>query len=179
MLTRRHALIAAAAACAALAIPAVASAEDFCVGDPAGCTGTPVPPPLLNFALTQAQSNGSDDRFLLAPGTYASTAFSHHSGERVRIIGAGAGKTILRGNLDEPVLTLGGNQDSSVADLTVEPTGTAAGGLTLKGTHANRVAVDAKGAASLFAGVELHGDATFGHGSVDTSAPAVSSSRTA
>jgi hypothetical protein len=167
MLTCRHTLIAAAAACAALAIPSVASAEDFCVGDPAGCIGTPVPPPLLHFALAQAQSNGTDDRFMLAPGTYASTAFSHDSSERVQIVGAGAGKTILSGNLDEPVLTLGGNPDSSVADLTLEPVGTATGGLTLKGTQAHRVAVDAKGVPSLFAGVQLYGDAAFEHGSVD------------
>ena len=70
MLSRKRMLLAAATTCAALMVPvAAASAEDFCVGAPAGCTGTPVPPPLLNFALTQAQSNGSDDRFLLAPGT--------------------------------------------------------------------------------------------------------------
>jgi hypothetical protein len=167
---RNRTLLAAATACAALAIPSVASAEDFCVGGPAGCSGTPVPPPLLSFALTQAQSNGTDDRFILAPGIYASSQFGHQSGERVQIIGAGAGKTTLRGSMDAPVLELAGEQDTSVSDLTIEATGAATGGLTLHGTSARGVAVEATGAPSLLAGVSLYGDASFDDGSVDIGA---------
>jgi len=152
---------------AVLAVPAVASAEDFCVGAPAGCTGTPVPAPLLKYALTVAETNGTDDRFLFAPGVFASDKFSYQSGERLQLIGAGAGKTIMRGNVDGSVLELGGNHDTSVSGLTLEPIGAATGGLTMQGTSARGVAVAAKGASSLTAGVQLVGDATFADGSVD------------
>ena len=73
----------------------------------------------------------------------------------------------MRGDLDASVLTLGGNQDTTVSDLTLEPVGAASSGLTLLGTHAHGVAVDAKGVASLVAGVQLFGDTTFDDGSVD------------
>jgi hypothetical protein len=112
-------LLAAATACAALALPSVAAAEDYCVGSPAGCTGTAVADPWLHVALHVAQSNGTDDRVFLAPGVFESNSFNHQSGERVQIIGAGPGKTILRGDSDQ-VLTLAGNQDSSVSGVTVE-----------------------------------------------------------
>jgi hypothetical protein len=168
MTSRARSLIAAAITCTALAIAAAsASAQDFCVGAPAGCTGTPVPGPLLAIALQQAQANGTDDRFFIAPGVFASTNFTYESTERLQIIGAGAGQTTLTGNTAGSVLTLGGNPDSSMVDLTLQPVGTATGGLTLQGTQAHRVTVDAKGAASLDAGVQLQGDATFDHGSVD------------
>jgi hypothetical protein len=170
MLPRKRLLLAAAIACAALAIPSVASAEDFCVGGPAGCTGTPVAANGLKVALTGAQSNGSADRFFLAPGIFTSDQFTYQSAERLQIIGAGAGKTILRGNVAGSVLTLGGDQDSSVSELRLEPTGAASSGLTLQGTHAGGVAVDAKGVASLVTGVQLLGDSTFDDGSVDLGA---------
>jgi hypothetical protein len=167
MLPRKRTLLAAATTCAAVAIPSVASAKDFCVAGPAGCTGTPVAPGGLKTALDAAQSNGTDDRFFLAPGTYASTNLSHQSTERVQIIGAGTGNTIVRGNANGPVLTLGGNPDSSVAGLTVEPTGAANSGLRLFGTLAHDLAVHANGASSLVTGIELFGETTLDHGSVD------------
>ena len=40
---RKPALLGAAIVSAAFALPAVASAKDFCVGAPAGCAGTSVP----------------------------------------------------------------------------------------------------------------------------------------
>jgi hypothetical protein len=138
--------VAAAAVCAALALPAVASAKDYCVGGPAGCTGTTVAAAGLVDVLGQAATNGTDDRVFLGPGIYAADSFGHHSGDRVQIVGAGAGKTILRGSFDGSVLTLGGNPDSSVADLTLDPVGAATGGLTLQGTRAHRVTVDARSA---------------------------------
>ena len=49
---RRPALLGAAIVSAAFALPTVASAKDFCVGAPAGCTGTPVPAAGLKTALT-------------------------------------------------------------------------------------------------------------------------------
>jgi hypothetical protein len=123
----------------------------------------------LKTALTAAQSNGIDDRFFLGQGLFAADTFSHQSDERVQIIGAGAGKTILRGDLvDEGVLTLEGNPDSSVAALTVEPLGGVRYGLALEGAAAQGVTVDAKGTTgTLVAGASLRGGATFAHGRVD------------
>jgi hypothetical protein len=106
---RKCTLLAATTACAALAVPAAASANDFCVGGPAGCTGTPVAANGLAAALTAAESNGTDDGFFLAPGVFAAGKFSHQSAERLQLLGAGAGKTIMRGDANDSVLTLGGN----------------------------------------------------------------------
>jgi PKD domain len=167
MLPRRSLLLAAALVSAALSLPAVASAKDYCIGAPAGCTGMPAPKSVLASGLTAVASDGADDRFFLAPGVYAAPSFDYQSSERLQLIGAGAGKTILRGSIATPVLTLGGNQDSLVSDLTIEPTVDAASGLRLLGTRAQGVAVDAKGSAGLDAGVEMFGDSTFAGGSVD------------
>jgi hypothetical protein len=170
MLVRKQTLLAAATACAALAIPAAASAKDFCVGGPAGCSGTPVAAGGLKAALAAAQFNGTDDRFFLAAGTYADDAFSHQSPERVQIVGAGAGKTLLRGDIDDDwVLTLNGNPDSSVAGLTLEPMSGPRGALILQGgADAYGVTIDAKSAGSAFGwGAALFGGATFDHGRID------------
>jgi hypothetical protein len=167
---RRSALVGAAIVSAAFALPAVASAKDFCVGAPAGCSGTAVSAPGLKAALTQAQSNGTDDRFFLAPGTYSTDNFIHESAEAVQIIGAGAGKTILEGNANGAVLDVGGNDSSSVSGLTARPVGAATTGLGLKGARAHGVSVDAKGALSIYAAVALFGNAVFDHGSVNIGA---------
>jgi hypothetical protein len=164
-------LLAAATACAALAIPATASAKDFCVGGPAGCSGTPVAAGGLKAALTAAQGNGSDDRFFLAPGIYAADAFSHQSPERVQIIGAGAGKTIMSGSIDDDwVLTLAGNPDSSVSGVTLAPTAAPRGALMmLNGADAHGVTIDAKSAGAHFSyGAVLYGGSgTFDNGRID------------
>jgi hypothetical protein len=166
----KRTLLAAATACAALIIPATASAKDFCVGGPAGCSGTQVATDGLKAALAAAQSNGTDDRFFLAPGTYTADQFSHQSPERVQIVGAGAGKTILRGNVDDDwMLTLGGNPASSVANVTLEPdTGPRGALMLLSGADAHGVTIDAKSAGAPFSfGAALFGDSTFDHGRVD------------
>jgi hypothetical protein len=168
MLPRKRTLVASAATCAALAIPSVASAEDFCVGGPAGCNGTPVAAGGLKAALTAAESNGTDDRFFLAPGVYSADAFAHKSPERVQIIGAGADKSILRGSLaDDAVLWLEGNPDSSVSSLTVQPTAGMTAGLVLQGTRARHVSVGPYGSGFTGFGAMLHGGGTFDDGRVD------------
>jgi hypothetical protein len=170
MLASKRTLLAAATACAALIIPGNASDKDFCVGAPAGCSGTPVAASGVKAALAAAQSNGTDDRFFLAPGTYAADAFSHQSQERVQIVGAGAGKTIMRGDVDDDwVLTLNGNPASSVSGVTIEPIDKPRGALMLLGgADAHGVAIDAKNAGPQFSfGAALGGGATFDHGRVD------------
>ena len=171
MLASKRILVTAATVCAALVIPAVASAEDYCVGGPAGCTGTPVAAAGLKAAVDAAQSNGTDDRFILAPGVYSADTFSHKSSERVQIIGAGADKTILRGSLaDDAVVWLEGNPDSSVSSLTVQATAGMTAGLVLEGARAQHVRVGVYGAGFSGFGVALLSGATLDDGRVDVGA---------
>jgi hypothetical protein len=169
MLRGRSTLLAAAVACAALAVPAVAAAEDFCVGAPAGCSGTAVAAGELKAALAAAQSNGTDDRFFIAPGDFTADQFAHQSSERVQIIGAGAGATILHGSLaDEPSVALDGNPGSSIAGLTIAAGGDARAGILLGEAQAHGVTVDAQAITGTFvAGVALRGGATFDGGRVE------------
>jgi adhesin HecA-like repeat protein len=182
MLRRKHTLIAAATTCAALTVPAaVASARDFCVGNPAGCTGTAVPVNGLANALSQAATNGTDDRVLLGVTSFENGPLSYNSIEKLELIGAGAGHSILRSTAAGTVFTLGGNPDSRVSNLTVQPAGDASGALALNGTRADGAAVDAAPEAPISIAVLLTGGARFSHGRVDMSqdAPAVASVDTA
>jgi hypothetical protein len=157
-------VVAGLAACTVLAVASPAFATDFCVNPPAGCAGTPVTAAGLSAALTGAQANGTDDRFFLAPGTYAAPAFVHQSAERLQLVGAGAGRTILvGGGPGGSVLTLGGNAQSAVSGLTLRATGTS-GGLTLDGGQAADVAVEVTGGGG---GVALAGNAGFVRGTID------------
>lgn len=168
MLLRRSTLLAAILSFTLLAVPAIASAKDYCFGDGLGCSSQGFDDSELALAFTEAESNGTDDRFFLSPpAQFANGPFSYQSAERVDIIGAGAGQTILQSGAAGSVLALGGNPDSSVRDLTVKPVGSATAGLQLTGTHAQGVAVDATAAASLLAGVIASGGASFDDGSVD------------
>src|SRR5262249_6713782 len=72
----------------------------------------------------------------------------------------------LRGNLDGPVLELGGDQDTSVSGVTIEPMGAATSALRLLGTSARGVDVKPGSAQSLTAGVEFFGDSSFDAGEV-------------
>jgi PKD repeat protein len=168
MKTPRHILPAALITCAAaLALPSLASAEDFCVNGAAGCTGTPVPTAQLREALKAADSNGTDDRFFLAPGTYDNTPLTYNSLEKVEIIGLSRAGTVLTSSDPGPVLTFGGNDQSKLSNLTVMPAGTATFGLRLAGTKADAVEVKPDSAATnVQAGVDLSAGARFSNGSV-------------
>jgi hypothetical protein len=158
-----------AVACAALALPSLAAAKDFCVNAPAGCAGTPVDSAGLSAALTGAQANGTADRFFLAPGTYAAAAFAYQSPEPVQVIGAGADRTVLTGTSGS-VLTLGGDESSEVSGVTLRPAAGAGSGLKLVGARATGVVVDGTASPSMGAGVLLYGDSAFERGEVDLNA---------
>jgi hypothetical protein len=111
----RIAAAATSTACLVLAIPSLASAKDYCVGAPAGCTGAAVPSAGLAATLAEAAINGSDDRVFLGAATFDAGALSYNSLDKLELIGAGAGKSVLRSSVAGPVLTLGGNPDSKVA----------------------------------------------------------------
>jgi PKD repeat protein len=61
-------LLLSAIAAATFAAPAVASADDYCVGSPPGCSGTPESD--LQTALDAAKGHSGPDRVLIGPGTY-------------------------------------------------------------------------------------------------------------
>ena len=133
MLLRRSALLAATFACVALAMPAFASAKDYCFGNVPGCTPAAYDDSQLQLALTEAESNGTDDRFFLSPpAEFANGPYSYDSPERIEIIGAGPGQTTLTGppGLGTAVLDLIGGAGSSVHDLTIRLPENAANGLT-------------------------------------------------
>ena len=169
MRSLRAALVVAAFASAALALPAAASATDYCFGTVSDCATPAIDDGELQNYLTAAESNGTADRFFLRLPTFK-TPVSYQSSEPVEIIGAGADKTVLTGSAPGAVLLLGGNPESSVSNLTIKPTGSAGMGLRLAGSDAHGVAVDATAAPALMAGVGASGGATFDDGSVDIGA---------
>jgi hypothetical protein len=177
MLALRPTLLAAAVTCAVLAVPAIASAKDFCVGAPAGCTGAAVPAAGLAATLAEAAINGSDDRVFLGTATFDAGALSYNSLDKLELIGAGAGKSVLRSSAGGPVLTLGGNPESKVSGLTAQVMAGANAGLELNGPSADGVTVDVAPGATINIAVRLDGGARFSHGTLEMNqdAPAVAS----
>lgn len=106
------------------ALPAVASATDYCVAPNQGCGANNVG--TLQDALNLAAVGNDSDRVLLGEGTYVAppvqTAFSYtNHAAPVEIVGSGRGRTILTAQpyaLDR-VLYLDGGAGSSVHDLTI------------------------------------------------------------
>ena len=145
----------AATICLTLAIPSLASAKDYCVGAPAGCTGTAVPAAGLAATLAEAAINGTDDRVLLCATTFDGGALSYNSLERLEVIGAGPGKTILRSSAAGPAFPLSGNRDSLIAELTTRVVAGANGGLELNGASGDRVSVEVAADAIVNTGVQL------------------------
>ena len=115
-----------AAACAALlagALPALASATDYCVKT-SGCEATNT---FDNFeqALGTADNAPDADRIFLGAGTYPSQSSSgfFYQGGPVEIIGQGEGQTVLTspsGGKNLRVLHLWGGAGTSVHDLTIK-----------------------------------------------------------
>jgi hypothetical protein len=173
MLLRRFALLAVTFAVAALALPALASAKDYCFGDIPGCTSNGYDESKLDLALAEAESNGTADRFFLAPPAQFNKPAGYQSSEPVEIIGAGRDKTVLSSDVAGAVLTLGGNKNSSVRGLTIKPVGSATVGLRLAGSDAHDVAVDAASAPALLAGVIASDGAGFSAGSIDIGSAAM------
>ena len=133
MLLRRSAFLTATFTCVALALPAFASAKDYCFGPVPGCTPAAYDDSQLQLALDEAESNGTDDRFFLVPpAEFANGPFIYQSAERIEIIGAGTGQTILTAQPGQhgDVLRVAGGAGSSVHDLTIRLPESAANGLT-------------------------------------------------
>jgi hypothetical protein len=117
-----------------LAIPAVAGAADYCVGQNLGCDD-PHTVQYLDEALDLADDAADADRVLLGAGTHIpsnglSFEYLRDDGP-VEIVGQGAGKTIITrpAGVLGAVLRLEGGPGSSIHDVTVrvpeKATGTA------------------------------------------------------
>jgi hypothetical protein len=156
MLRTRHLL--PAVAVAVMAVPAAASAQDFCVNQAPGCQGLAIKANTLQTWLGTAAANGTDDRFFFGPGTIDAGALSYTSNEPIQLIGAGQDQTTLTSSVaGAPTLTLGSGPDASVSGMTIAGTGSAAGALRLYGARASHVGAKSEGGSGygpvmLFAG---------------------------
>jgi hypothetical protein len=120
----RFAAAGIAAMALGVALPSVASAEDYCVPPNYDCGPNNVQK--LQDALNLAASTPAADRVILGEGTYVAppvqTAFSYNTpASPVEIVGAGRGRTILTAEkyAVDRVLYLNGAAGSSVRDLTI------------------------------------------------------------
>lgn len=108
----------------ALALPAVASANDYCVHPNESCGGTNVA--YLEDALAMAAAGDNPDRIFLGEDTYtapAATGFEYDNQYGpVEIIGLGRGRTTLTSQPGAThwVLFLHGAPGTSVHDLTIK-----------------------------------------------------------
>jgi hypothetical protein len=123
-------LLLAAVAAAMLAAPASASADDYCVGSPSGCSGTNEGTDLQQ-ALTDAVNHTGADRVLIGQGNYSRTGgFSYADGNTsnpVEIIGVGSPLpqlTMTSNAMFQAVLSVQ-NSASTVTNLSIDIPGTA------------------------------------------------------
>ena len=116
----------------ACALPSVASATDYCVGQNTSCAPVNHRDKFQN-ALTAAAATPEADRVLLGAETYTAPTIDgfvyNAPGSPVQIVGAGVGRTILTGPTGaNSVLALSGAVGSEVSDLTIQiPQGAEAG----------------------------------------------------
>jgi PKD repeat protein len=108
---------------ALLVVPAVASADTFCVHNPAGCAGSVQPD--LKEALNAASSNGAGkDTIKLGAGSFADGPAVATAGNPVEIVGASAQDTTLVGGGNGITVLKLLDPASSVSNLGVKLTGT-------------------------------------------------------
>ena len=143
-----------AAAAAALIAPAAASAEDLCVGAPAGCAGQAFPAEELAAALFAAEHNGTADRVLLGALDEEIPPIAYASAEPLELVGAGAGSTTLRFRQAGTALDLG-TPAARIRGLTLDLSGAAEVGLALNGATGEDLTISSAEAPSLQAPVTL------------------------
>jgi hypothetical protein len=141
----------ALAVAGALTLPAAASAATYCVDDPS-CSG--IAQPTLQAALDAAKATGAADTIRIGPTPAPLVGpFDSISSNKVTVVGAGAGQTVLApGAASDETLRLWG-PSSEVRDLTVRVKDDAgAVGLSTDATVED-VRVEHTGAASDVTGV--------------------------
>jgi hypothetical protein len=154
-----------AAACAALAFPAFASAETFCVDEHQGpCLLGGVQKTTIQAALSAAEGNAGADvvRIGAKDTPYDEGSLVYQSPEPVSIVGAGQDATVLTGNGVYPVLSLL-SPSSQVSELGVQvPDAGIRTGL-FTNARARSVAVSYTGPNDAARGVNGAGGAVFDH----------------
>lgn len=155
MVRSRKYIVLAVAVVASLAGAAPASAAKFCVNTeicPAGSMK-----PTVEEAIDATELNGQADTVLIGPSKVPYTgAFSSTSGEKLTIDGAGIGETILEGTQStNTTLTVAGNAESSISDLTIRVRDVDVIGLNLYLGTATRVRVEQDGTETDLSGVKL------------------------
>lgn len=150
----------------ALALPGIASAQTFCVHNPAGCAGTPYNN--LSDALANAWGNGPGrDTVVLGAGTFVDGPAADKAGSPVDIVGQSPGLTILEGTTNlKPILDIE-EPTSTVSNLQLKINGNVIEGMTLAGS-ADNVTVTSSGATGTITGVTLIGsEGRFDNSTVD------------
>jgi PKD domain len=136
-LTALRLAVIVALAAGVLAVPAVASADTFCVHDPSGCVGSAKGD--LNTALAAANANGAGkDTIELGAGSFADGPALAAAGNPVDIVGTSAEDTTLVGTGNNITVLRLLDPASTVSNLGVKITGAGAEtGIELagKGSH--------------------------------------------
>jgi hypothetical protein len=148
------------------ALPAVASAADYCVAPNTGCGGTNVA--TFEQALDLTDNASDADRIFLGGATYTAPTTSGYSYSQssspVEIIGHGTGQTILTGpTASSNVLSLFGGPGTMVHDLTIQlPKTVAAGarGLYTTSTARRIEVIEDPTQSSYRTGVDVRGGGT-------------------
>ena len=158
-LTRLSATVAVAGALVAL--PAVASAQTFCVHGNTNCAGTPANS--LQDALDAANNNGAGtrDQIELPAGSFADGPAVDVAGNPVDIVGAGRYDTSLSANGDNHTVLSLDEPSSTVSKLQVQVNG--AGnetGIRLKGAKLDEVTVFSGGTPQTVTGIWVVGPNT-------------------
>ncbi len=162
-----------------IALPATASAANYCVGSVANCTGSPVADfdadaAGIGSAIVAANANAGADNIYLAAGTYTlGSAFNptFAATQDVHIIGAGVGQTVFTSSIAS-VAQLTFNFTTAASDvsgISLNVTGTpsdATGIQVFVGTLKDFSVNQPGGLAQDFHAVSLDGDATALRGSI-------------
>jgi len=110
------------AALFACALPSVAAATDYCVGQNTSCAPANHKDKFQN-ALDAAAATPDADRILLGAEAYTAgtvAGYVYNGPSPVEIVGAGLGKTVLTGQTGVvSVLDMSGGAGSAVSDLTI------------------------------------------------------------
>lgn len=110
------------AAVFACALPSVAAATDYCVGQNTSCAPANHRDKFQN-ALDAAAATPDADRILLGAETYTAgtvAGYVYNAPSPVEVVGAGVGKTVLTGQTGaDSVLHMSGGAGTAVSDLTI------------------------------------------------------------
>ncbi len=142
---------------------AAAEAKDYCVAKPR-CTGAVISAAQLQASLTEAQSNGTADRFFLGDALFAAGPYGYRSAEAVEIHGVSG--TTLQSKVDDRVVLTVDGAAATVAGLKLELVRPGSAGLRLIGGAASDVTVVQTLGTSAGVGVLLDDGATLTGASV-------------